>query len=79
MLAQGLKNGPPTFQRVVDYVLQKCKGFAIPYFDDIIIGSANAEDTWEEAIEEHEGHIRLVLHILENGTRRPAPGKLTAA
>ena len=46
VLAQGLKNGPPTFQRVIDYVLRSVGDCAAPCFDDVIIASGDPGDTW---------------------------------
>ena len=63
VLAQGLKNGPPIFQRVVEYVLRDVRDVADPYFDDILIGTAG--QTLDEAIDNHDKALRRVLRALE--------------
>lgn len=50
VMPMGLRNAPPRFQRVMQWVL-KDFDFADPYLDDIILGAGGT--TMEEAIEEH--------------------------
>ena len=64
VLAQGLKNGPQIFQRVVDYVLQGAD-CADPYFDDIIVGSEGV--TMADAIRQNEVNLRRTLDLLAMG------------
>ena len=66
VLAQGLKNGPPIFQRVVEYVLRDVRDVADPYFDDILIGTSGA--TLDEAIDNHDVALRRVLMALDKGS-----------
>ena len=61
-MAQGLKNGPSTFQRVVEYVLRDVKDVANAYFDDIIIGTPARPG--EDIYERHEQDLRRVLAAL---------------
>ena len=105
VMPQGIKNGPPIFQRILEWVLQSVADVADPYFDDIIIGTVRLPGmTDEELVAQHEVDLRRVLcklaehdlvadfaksvlfatavefcgHILENGQRRPSPGKLVS-
>ena len=101
VMPMGIKNGPATFQRVMDHVLQRLD-CADVYIDDIIIGSSG--ETEEQLLANHDCDVRAVLdslrkkelvasvskteffvrsfefcgHVLENGTRRPVPGKMLA-
>ena len=56
VLAQGLKNSPPSFQRVMVDVLSPYHQFALVYIDDIVVFS--------RSFEEHLEHIQQVLSIL---------------
>ncbi|CAF1490596.1 unnamed protein product [Adineta ricciae] len=56
VLAQGLKNSPPSFQRIMSSLLLPCKQFCIVYLDDVLIFS----DTFEQ----HLQHVNQVLAIL---------------
>ena len=65
-IGTGPENGPPIFQRVIEYVLRDVRDVADPYFDDILIGSPGA--TLEEAIANHDIALRRVLNALHEGS-----------
>ena len=44
VLPMGLKNSPPTFQKVMSNTLQFCRHFALVYLDDIVVFSKTYED-----------------------------------
>ncbi|CAF4145928.1 unnamed protein product [Rotaria sp. Silwood2] len=56
VLAQGLKNSPPSFQRVMTDILSPCRQFSLVYIDDIII--------YSRSFEEHLAHMTQILSIL---------------
>ena len=56
ILAQGLKNSLPLFQRVMVDILSLCRQFALVYIDDIVVFS--------RSFEEHLEHIQHLLSIL---------------
>ena len=56
VLAQGLKNSPPSFQRIMSNLLLPCKKFCIVYLDDVLIYSDN--------FDQHLQHVNQVLAIL---------------
>ena len=56
VLPMGLKNSPPTFQKVMSNTLQACRQFALVYLDDIIVFS--------KSYEEHLSHLRQVFMAL---------------
>ena len=56
VLAQGLKNSPPSFQRVMSDVLSDCREFALVYIDDIVVFS--------RTFEEHLDHLNKILFNL---------------
>jgi len=56
VLPFGVSNAPMTFQRLMDLVLADCREFSIPYFDDILIYSAESET--------HMKHLKEVLSRL---------------
>ncbi|CAF4333803.1 unnamed protein product, partial [Rotaria magnacalcarata] len=58
VLAQGLKNSPPSFQRLMLDLLSPCRQFALVYIDDIVIFSCT--------FEEHVKHLIQVLSILSS-------------
>ena len=58
VLPQGLKNSPPTFQRIMLDILSTCRQFSLVYIDDIVIFS--------RTFEEHVNHLNRVLSILSN-------------
>jgi hypothetical protein len=62
VLAQGLKNGPPIFQKVVEYVLQPGADAKDPYFDDILVGSEGT--SYEAAVRNHDKDLRRTLDLL---------------
>ena len=56
ILAQSLKNSPPSFQRIISSLLLPCKKFSIVYLDDVLIYSEN--------FDQHLQHVNQVLAIL---------------
>lgn len=54
---QGIKSGPAWFSLCVSRAMRKCQGFAINYFDDIVI--------YSNTIEEHLNHIKLTMLALK--------------
>jgi hypothetical protein len=56
VLAQGLKNSPPSFQRIMSNLLLPCKKFSTVYLDDVLIYSDN--------FDQHLQHVNQVLAIL---------------
>ncbi|CAF4130590.1 unnamed protein product, partial [Rotaria sordida] len=56
VLAQGLKNSPPLFQRVMADILSPCRQFSLVYIDDIVVFS--------HSFEEHLNHLQQLLCIL---------------
>lgn len=56
VLAQGLKDSPPLFQRVMADLLSPCRQNALVYIDDIVVFS--------RSFEEHVEHIQQVLSIV---------------
>ena len=100
-LPMGVKNWPPQFQRMMNWILGDLD-FCTVYIDDIIISTEG--DTEEEILKLHCQQVQQVLErlrkyklvcgpkkgkwflrsvefcgsILENGTRKPSPGKLLA-
>ncbi|CAF4615106.1 unnamed protein product, partial [Rotaria sp. Silwood2] len=56
VLAQGLKNSPPSFQRVMTDILSPCRQFSLVYIDDIII--------YSRSFEKHLAHMTQILSIL---------------
>ena len=57
VLAMGLKNAPPTFQKVMTDTLDSCRAFALVYLDDIIIFS--------ETFDQHLLHLTLLFDALQ--------------
>ncbi|CAF1619086.1 unnamed protein product, partial [Adineta ricciae] len=57
VLPMGLKNSPPTFQKVMTDTLKSCRSFSSVYLDDIIIFS--------KSFEEHLAHLERVLIALQ--------------
>jgi hypothetical protein len=55
VLAQGLTNSPPSFQRIMSNLLLPCKPFCFVYLDDVLIYSDN--------LEQHIHHLNQVLAI----------------
>ena len=56
VLPQGLRNAPPSFQRVMSNVLASCSDFSLVYMDDIIVFS--------RGFKEHLQHVEQVLTAL---------------
>ncbi|CAF2999137.1 unnamed protein product [Rotaria sp. Silwood2] len=56
VLAQGLKNSPPSFQRIMSTLLSPCKKFCLVYLDDILI--------YSDSFTQHMDHLNQVLAIL---------------
>lgn len=57
VMPQGIKNGPPTFQRIVDRLLaQLDSNCALAYIDDIVVYSTSVTD--------HFKHLEQVLSLL---------------
>ncbi len=56
VLAQGLKNSPPSFQRIMSSLLLPCRQFSLVYLDDILI--------YSDSFEQHLQHLNQVLAIL---------------
>ena len=54
---QGIKTGPSYFNLCVSRAMRSCKGFALNYFDDIVIFSNTVTD--------HLKHIKLVMKSLK--------------
>ncbi|CAF1169558.1 unnamed protein product [Didymodactylos carnosus] len=71
VLAQGLKNSPPTFQRVLSKTLESCRKFCLVYLDDIIIFS--------KSFDEHVQHLDQVLSRLHQANFQLNPSKCAIA
>ena len=56
VLPQGLKNSPPSFQRVMVDILSSCRPFTLIYIDDIVI--------YSKSFQEHLNHVNQVFSIL---------------
>jgi hypothetical protein len=56
VLPMGLKNSPPTFQKVMTDTLKPCRNFSLVYLDDIIVFS--------KSFNEHLYHLESVLAAL---------------
>jgi hypothetical protein len=67
VLAQGLKNSPPSFQRVMADILSPCRQFALVYIDDIVV--------YSRSFEEHIKHIHQLLSILSQHNFQLNPSK----
>ena len=59
VLPMGLKNSPPTFQKVMTDTLKPCRAFSLVYLDDIIVFS--------KTYEEHLDHLTHVFTALSDG------------
>ena len=68
VMPQGIKNGPPTFQRIVNKILGRLQWqFALGYIDDIII--------YSKTMHEHILHIEQILSLLYHANFRLNPNK----
>ncbi|CAF1598861.1 unnamed protein product [Rotaria magnacalcarata] len=67
VLAQGLKNSPPSFQRVMADILSPCRQFALVYIDDIVV--------YSRSFEEHLQYVHQVLSILSQHNFQLNPSK----
>jgi hypothetical protein len=66
VMPQGIKNGPSTFQRIVEYVLKDVSDVAEPYFDDILVGTKGAPgESAEELFTRHDIDLRRTLDCLK--------------
>ncbi|CAF4274253.1 unnamed protein product [Rotaria sp. Silwood2] len=57
VLPMGLRNSPPTFQKVMTETLKSCRQFSLVYLDDIIVFSKSFSD--------HLDHLQSVLSALQ--------------
>ncbi|CAF1539454.1 unnamed protein product [Adineta ricciae] len=72
VLPQGVKNGPPTFQRIVNQILGSARWkFCLAYIDDILIFSRTLDD--------HIIHLNEVFHLLHSFNFRLSVDKCTIA
>ena len=63
VMPQGIKNGPPTFQRIINNVLGQLQWTcALSYIDDIII--------YSKSIDDHIYHLEQVLSVLSHANFR---------
>jgi hypothetical protein len=69
VLPMGLKNSPPTFQKVMTNTLTPCRQFALVYLDDIIVFSKTYDD--------HISHLTQVFIALNNRNFVLNPPKCT--
>ena len=72
VLAQGLMNAPPTFQRVMNELLANGRwDYVVVYLDDIVIFS--------KTIEEHKQHVADVISTLHKSHFQVSPPKCSIA
>ncbi|CAM4747325.1 unnamed protein product [Rotaria magnacalcarata] len=72
VLAQGLMNAPPTFQRVMNELLANGRwDCVVVYLDDIVIFS--------KTIEEHKQHVADVISTLHKANFQVSPAKCSIA
>ena len=67
----GLKNSPPTFQRVMADILKCCRNFSLVYLDDIIVFS--------KSLDEHLYHLERVFKALQSKNFTLNPPKCVIA
>ncbi|CAF2846048.1 unnamed protein product, partial [Rotaria sp. Silwood2] len=68
VMPQGIKNGPPTFQRIINKLLGRLQWYcALSYIDDIII--------YSKSMEEHLHHLEQVLSLLHHANFHLNPTK----
>ncbi|CAF4609878.1 unnamed protein product, partial [Rotaria sp. Silwood2] len=78
VLPQGLTNGPPTFQRIVNQILGPNRWkHVLAYIDDIIIYSQNFSEHLQH-IEEvfARAEILFLGHVIKQGTIKPDPDNI---
>ena len=72
VLPQGVKNGPPTFQRIVNQILGPARWkYCLAYIDDVLIFSKTLHD--------HILHLNEVFHLLHSFNFRLSVEKCTIA
>lgn len=72
VLPQGIKNGPPTFQRIVNQVLGPTRWkYCLAYIDDVLIFSKTFDD--------HLHHLDTVLQLLADANFRLSISKCSIA
>ncbi|CAF1634619.1 unnamed protein product, partial [Didymodactylos carnosus] len=71
VLPMGLKNSPPTFQKVMNSTLKHCRSFSLVYVDDIIVFS--------HTFEEHLNHLQQVFSTLNDKQIVLSPPKCVIA
>ncbi|CAF4649358.1 unnamed protein product [Rotaria sp. Silwood2] len=72
VLAQGLMNAPPTFQRVMNELLANGRwDYVVVYLDDIVIFS--------KTIEQHKQHVTDVISTLHKANFQVSPRKCSIA
>ncbi|CAF4604135.1 unnamed protein product, partial [Didymodactylos carnosus] len=68
VLPQGVMNGPPTFQRIVNEILGPTRWqYCLAYIDDIII--------YSKTFEEHLEHFAQICSVLHQANFRLSPSK----
>ena len=65
--AQGLKNSPPSFQRIMAHSLLPCKKLSMVYLDDILV--------YSDSFDQHLQHLNQVLAILNKHKFQLSPQK----
>ncbi|CAF0758678.1 unnamed protein product [Didymodactylos carnosus] len=71
VLPQGLKNSPPTFQRVMSTALESCRQFCQVYLDDIVVFS--------KSYDQHLVHMKKVFECLKENNLQLNPSKCSIA
>jgi hypothetical protein len=71
VLPQGLRNSPPSFQRIMNNILGTFSDFCLVYLDDIVIFSRD--------FDEHLRHLNKVLHALREHNLILHPNKCEIA
>ncbi|CAF1471289.1 unnamed protein product, partial [Rotaria magnacalcarata] len=71
VLPMGLRNSPPTFQKVMTDTLKSCRQFCLVYLDDIIVFSKSFPD--------HLDHLRRVFLALQTKNLVLNPSKCQIA
>lgn len=71
VLPMGLRNSPPTFQKVMTDALKACRSFSLVYLDDIVVFSSSYD--------EHLVHLEMVFKALQSRRIVLNPPKCTLA